>query len=138
MLVVEHSVETEVVPEQIWELWRDVENWKSWDDQIEYSRVDGPFQAGSFGETKFISTPPMKTLLTDVVENELVVQEAYLPLARVVSFQSMQREREITRVTFRVEVRGFLAPLYALKIGKFVREKVPVEVEQMLALLQAV
>ena len=66
MLIVKHTVETTATPAQIWKVWQDVENWKNWDQEIELSQIDGPFQAGTTGCTKFIGTPLFKTLLTQV------------------------------------------------------------------------
>ena len=56
MRIVKHTVETKATPIQIWKIWEDVENWKTWDEQIELSQLDGPFQTGTTGCTKFIGT----------------------------------------------------------------------------------
>ncbi len=66
MFIIKHTVETKATPTQIWRIWEDVENWKTWDQQIELSQIDGPFQTGTTGSTKFVSTPLFKTLLTKV------------------------------------------------------------------------
>lgn len=66
MRIVKHTVETKATPIQIWKIWEDAENWKTWDERIELSRIDGPFQTGTTGCTKFIGTPLLKTLLTQV------------------------------------------------------------------------
>jgi hypothetical protein len=89
MFIAKHTVETKITPDQIWKIWEDVKNWKTWDQAIELSRIDGPFQAGTSGSTKFINTPLFKTLLTQVEPNKLVIQEAYLFFAKVIIYQSM-------------------------------------------------
>ena len=132
MKIIEHSIRTEISPEIIWKLWEDVEGWKTWDEEIEFSRIDGPFQSGTTGETKFKSTPACKTLLTQVEPLKLVVQEASVAGAKIVSYQIMKRDGDITHVTFRVEVEGKISPLYLLPISGFIKKKVPVEMEKML------
>jgi len=131
MRIVKHTVETKATPMQIWEVWQDVENWKKFDQEIEISQIDGPFQAGTTGSTKFVGTPPFKTLLTQVEPLKLVVQEAYLFFAKVVSYQSMSQAAGKTRVTFQVEIRGPLAFFYAWMIGRFIKKKIPAEMEEM-------
>lgn len=132
MFIVKHTVETKATPTQIWRIWEDVENWKTWDEQIELSRIDGPFRTGTTGYTKFVGTPLFKTLLTQVDPHKLVVQEAYLSFAKVVSYQSMKKVDGKTEVTFQVEIRGPLSLFYACMLGRFIKKKIPAEMEEML------
>lgn len=132
MRIVKHTVETKATPTQIWKVWEDAENWKTWDEQIELSRLDGPFQTGTTGSTKFAGTPLFKTLLTKVEPHKLVVQEAYLFCAKVVSYQSMRQVGDKTEITFQVEIRGPLSLFYACMIRRFIKKKIPPEMELML------
>lgn len=132
MLMTKHTIETEATPTQVWKVWQDVENWKEWDEEIELSQIDGPFQTGTSGSTKFVGTPLFKTLLTKVEPLKLVVQEAYLFFAKVISYQSMVQVAGKTQITFRVEVKGPLSFLYAIKLRRFVKQKIPLEMEKML------
>ncbi len=132
MRIIKHTVETKAAPEQIWKLWEDVENWKTWDREIELSRIDGPFQTGVTGSTKFVGTPVLKTLLRQVVPMELVVQEASVLSAKVVSYQSMRRVGDMTEVTFEVEIEGPLSFVYKCMLESFIKKKIPIEMEEML------
>ncbi len=132
MYIVKHTVETKATPMQIWKIWQDVENWKTWDEQIKLSRIDGPFQTGTTGCTKFVGTPLLKTLLTQVEPYKLVVQEAYLSFAKVVSYQSMRQVDGKTEVSFQVEILGSLSLFYACMLGRFIKKKIPAEMEEML------
>jgi len=132
MLIVKHTVETEATPMQIWRVWQDVENWKKWDEEIELSRIDGPFQTGTTGSTKFVGTPLFKTLLTQVEPHKLVVQEAYLSFAKVISYQSMSQVAGKTQVTFQVEIQGPLSFFFACILRRFIKKKIPSEMEEML------
>lgn len=131
MLIIKHTIETKATPTQIWKVWQDVENWKNWDQDIELSQIDGPFQAGTTGSTKFVGTPLFKTLLTQVEPLKLVVQEAYLSFAKVISYQSMSQVGGKTQVTFQVEIRGPLSLFYVCILGKFIKKKIPLEMEEM-------
>ncbi len=132
MLIIKHTVETKATPIQIWRIWQDVENWKNWDQEIEISRIDGPFQTGTTGCTKFIGTPLFKTLLTQVEPLRLVVQEAYLSFAKVISYQSMSQVDGKTQVTFQIEIRGPLSFFFACILGRFIKKKIPLEMEEMI------
>lgn len=132
MFIVKHTIETTATPTQIWRVWQDVENWKTWDQEIELSRIDGPFQTGTPGSTKFVKTPLFKTLLTQVEPRKLVVQEAFLFFARVISYQSMSQVGGKTQVTFQVEIRGPLSFFFACILGRFIKKKIPMEMEGMI------
>lgn len=131
MFIIKHTIETEATPVQIWKVWQDVENWKKWDQEIEISQIDGPFQAGTAGSTKFVGTPLIKTLLMQVEPFKLVVQEAHLSFAKVISYQSMSQIAGKTQVTFQVEIRGPLSLFYAWMLGRFIKKKIPAEMEEM-------
>ncbi|MCH9613379.1 MAG: hypothetical protein SP1CHLAM54_03780 [Chlamydiia bacterium] len=132
-----HTVETKAPPEQIWRIWEDVENWKRWDKDIEYSEIDGPFQAGTKGTTKFFETPSFKTLLTEVKPHQLFIQEAYLSFAKVVSNHSMNHSNGVTEVTFRVEIQESSSSFHSQMIGRFIKKKLPLEMEEMLKIVEA-
>lgn len=138
MRIIKHTLETKATPTQIWKIWEDVDNWKTWDREIELSRIDGPFQTGTTGSTKFRGTPVFKTLLTHVEPHKLVVQEAYLTFAKVVSYQSMSQVAGKTQVIFQVEIKGPLSFFYACMIGRFIKKKIPTEMQEMLKRVQAV
>jgi hypothetical protein len=38
MRIFKHTIKTKATLLQIWKLWEDVENWKTWDQEIEFSR----------------------------------------------------------------------------------------------------
>jgi hypothetical protein len=132
MHIIKHTVETKATPMQIWRVWQDVENWKNWDQEIELSQIDGPFQTGTTGSTKFVGTPLFKTLLTQVEPLKSVVQEAYLSFAKVISYQSMSQVAGKTQVTFQVEIRGPLSFFFACMLGRFIKNKIPMEMEEMI------
>jgi hypothetical protein len=132
MQIIKHTVKTKATPAQIWKVWEDAENWKTWDHEIELSRLDGPFQTGTTGCTKFVGTPLIKTLLIAVEPYKLVVQESQLSFAKVISTQSMKCDGDTTEVTFQVEIRGLFSLFYACILGRFIKKKIPTEVEEML------
>ena len=132
MLIIKHTIETEATPIQIWKVWEDVDNWKKWDREIELSRLNGPFQTGTTGYTKFVGSPPLKTLLKQVDPMKLVVQESYLSFAKVISYQSMSQVAGKTRITFQVEIRGLLSFFFTCILKRYIKKKIPAEMEEML------
>ncbi len=132
MLIIRYFVETTATPKQIWEVWQDVENWSSWDRDLEFSRIDGPFQSGTSGCFKTKNGPLLETILTHVEPFKVFVQEAKLFLAKVVMTHFISEVDGNTQVIIQTEIKGPLAFFFACLIGRSIREKVPIEVEEML------
>jgi len=131
MLIVERSVWTRALPEAVWQIWADVENWNSWDHGIEYSTLEGPFAVGTKGRLKPQGGPPVHTELTAVEFPRSFVDESQLPLTRIIVSHQMEREGSMTKVTHRVEMKGFLSPLFAILIGRKMKRNMLQEMEAM-------
>ena len=132
MFIIKHTVETSATPSQIWQVWQDIKNWKSWDHDLESSKINGPFQVGTTGYLKFKDSSQLETLLTRVELLNIFVQEAKLPLASVVMTHIIDDVAGKTRVTIQIEVKGLLAFFYYLLLSRSIRKKVPIEVQEML------
>lgn len=132
MFIIKHTVETTATPSQIWSVWQDVENWKSWDHDLESSQLNGPFTAGTPGILKFKDGTELKTVLMQVDFSKSFVQEAKLFLAKAVMTHYINEVNGKTQVTVQTEIRGPLSFFYALFIGKSIKKKVPLEMEEML------
>ena len=132
MLIVKHTVEAAVTPSQIWHVWQDVENWKSWDHDLESSCFNGPFKVGTTGFLKFKNSQQLETVLTRVEPLKAFVQEAKLPLAKVVMTHSINQIDGKTHVTFQTEIRGLLAFFWVWLLSKSIKKKIPLEMEEML------
>ena len=101
------GVETCASPEAIWALFRDVQNWPRWNAGIEEIALEGPFAAG----THFMMKPPgqdaLRSVLTEVRENEGFVDETRVgDLVIAVAHRIEKLPAGRTRVTYAVDARG--------------------------------
>ena len=60
------TIKSNASREQIWNLWSDVKNWNKWDNEVEYSDLNGQFEIGTFGILKPIKGPKSKFKLISV------------------------------------------------------------------------
>lgn len=132
MLIIKHTVATDATPAQIWHVWQDVPAWNSWDHTLEASAIDGSFTAGTPGKLKFKDGTELKTILTHVDPGTSFVQEAKLFLAKAVMSHYIHEVDGKTYVTVQTDIKGPLALVYKLFIGRSIKKKVPLEVEAML------
>lgn len=118
MWTYEHSVETDAMPEAIWRLWADVENWGAWNADIESIRMRGPFAAGA----EIVMTPagqdPVRLSVAEASVGELFVDEARIDGLLLRTVHRIDRgERLRTRVMYRMEITGAAADELGPQIG---------------------
>lgn len=131
MLVIKHMVETTASPETVWKIWQDVSNWNTWDHGIEFSTINGPFQAGTTGTLKPKGGPLVHTTLTQVEPMQMFVDEAKLPMTRIIVSHSLKESGGKTYVTHTIEMRGLLSFVFAFLIGRNMKKNLPQEMMAM-------
>lgn len=132
MLVIKHQVKTKVSPNTIWQLWEDVENWNTWDDGIEFSKIDGPFKTGTTGTLKPKGGPVIRTKLSHVEPGNMFTDESKLPMARIIFTHTLSQAENATIVTHQIEIKGLLSYLFFFLIGRKMKQNLPSEMEKMI------
>ena len=113
----QNAVETTAAPEAIWRLWSDVENWGTWNAEIEKIEINGPFAAGS----QILMTPPgddpIPLVIAEAVENERFVDEARFGDLLLRTTHRIDADQGRTRVVYRMEITGSGADEAGPQIG---------------------
>jgi hypothetical protein len=131
MLIITHTVETTASLSAIWKTWEDVSSWNTWDPCIESSTINGPFQAGTTGTLKLKKGSTLHTRLTQVEPMKMFVDEAKLPLTRIIVTHSLTKSGGKTCVTHKIEMKGLLSFLFAFLVGRDMKKKLPEEMMTM-------
>ncbi|GIQ75021.1 SRPBCC family protein [Bradyrhizobium sp. RD5-C2] len=101
------GIETAASPEEIWALFQDVPGWTRWNAGIESIALEGPFAVG----TSFVMKPPgeeaLRSVLTEVRENECFVDETRVgDLVIAVAHRIERLDSSRTRITYAVDAQG--------------------------------
>jgi hypothetical protein len=131
MLIIRHTIKTNASPAAIWKIWEDVANWNTWDHGLEFSFIYGPFKVGTTGTLKPKGGPLVHTKLTHVEPMKTFVDEAKLPLARMIVSHFMTVAGGKTHVTHQIEMKGPLAFVFAYLIGRTMKKNLPQEMASM-------
>lgn len=138
MLIAKHTIQTTASPSAVWEVWRDVENWKTWDSGVEYSFIDGPFETGTTGRLKPKGGLAVQMTLTQVEKERLFVDEAKLPLGQIVVSHHLTHNEANLVVTHQIEIKGPLTFVYAYLIGKEIKKTLPQAMNAMITRAQGI
>ena len=115
-----YSANTLASKEEIWELWVDVENWKQFDERLEYSFIENnqQFADGATGYLKGRNAPRTKLRIEQVNSDKSFSVRLLLPLSQSIEMQRYFEETETgTQFTHKVIFHGWLKPLFFLALA---------------------
>ena len=117
---------TNVDQTKIWKIWENVNEWHTWDSDIEYAKLDGKFVTGNKFTLKPKSGPKVKITLLEVEPERSFTDVTSFPLAKMYSIHEMRKTRDGVEITHTVKVNGPLSFLWK----KVVAEKVAAGLEE--------
>jgi hypothetical protein len=103
---------------EIWLMYTDVKNWKSWDPSVESSEVFGEFVEGTKGTLKPVGGPKTDFVITTLTKYIYFANRSNLPLAHIDFEHAIFDNGEIREVTHTVKLGGFLSPIFKIILGK--------------------
>jgi len=124
-MVIEASIDIDVLPEVVFTIYAEVNKWHEWDPDTLASHIDGPFQVGVTGWLRPTHGREVAMRLTNVEENRCFTVDAAIPLCVLRFGHELQPMPAGVRVTHRVSFHGPLAFLFRALIGGQVRRGLP-------------
>jgi uncharacterized protein YndB with AHSA1/START domain len=128
----EHSIEADVTPQSVWQLYTDSTTWPEWDYGIELVELDGPFADGSTGRITPRGRDTIPFTVVDVTENVSFTDETAFD---GIVLRFIHRLAEVdggrTRITHRVEISGPASDAVGPQIGPSITGDIPVTVANL-------
>ena len=123
-----HSLTTkEVTKEQMWKLFSDVNNWHTWDNGIEYAKMDGKFEKGNFFELKPKGGPKVKIQLVETTVNKSFTDFTQFPLAKMYGEHYFEETPDGLKITTTMRINGPLAFLWRRLVAQGIADSLPEE-----------
>jgi hypothetical protein len=106
----------------IFRLWEDVEQWPTWDNGIEWAKLEGPFSTGTNYRLKPKGGPVTKATI-QLVENDHAFNDvSHLPGAKLYFEHVIEPTGSARTVTHTVRINGPLAWLWRRILGKNIQK----------------
>ena len=126
-----HSIVTKnATAAQMWKLFADVNNWHTWDKEIEYARMQGEFEKGNFFYLKPKKGPKVKIELAETIKNKRFVDLTRFPLAKMYGEHTFEETPTGLKITTTMRVEGLLTPLWVKLVAGEIAAALPEEMEQ--------
>jgi Polyketide cyclase / dehydrase and lipid transport len=123
-----HTLVTkEATKEQMWKLFADVNNWHTWDNGIEYARLDGKFEKGNHFLLKPKKGPKIKIELYETIPNRKFVDLTHFPLAKMYGEHTFEDTPEGLKLTVTMKVSGVLGFLWKKIVAQDIVNHLPEE-----------
>ena len=134
MWYTEVSRETHASKETIWNIWKNVREWKRWDKDIEDANIYGDFKLNAQGYVKSKGAPKSKFIIIDCREYSCFVNRTILPLCRLDFIHYLNPSGGKLVITHRIEIKGVLSFLFAKLIGRGIEKGLALSVDNLIKL----
>lgn len=132
----DYTTETKAPSKAVWRLWADVSNWKRWDSELLWSRIDGPFAVGTSGVLKPKHGPQAKFVLSEVLPEKRFVDQTKVIGTTLTFIHELQPTPNGTKITHRIEITGLLAPVLGATLGRQLKAGLPSAVQNLAQLAE--
>ncbi len=123
-----HSIVTkDVTKEQLWKLFANVNQWHSWDEGVEYAKMEGKFEKGNHFLLKPKGGPKVKIQLVETIENRKFVDMTRFPLAKMYGEHTFEEAPHGLKITTTMKVEGLLGFLWRKIVAQGIVDSLPSE-----------
>jgi polyketide cyclase/dehydrase/lipid transport protein len=132
-----HSViSKEVTREQMWKLFSNVNNWHTWDQGIEFAKMEGQFVQGNHFLLRPKGGPTVKIELLETVPNKKFTDVTRFPLAKMYDEHVFEETPEGLKISNTIWVKGVLGFLWVKLVAQKIVDNLPNDVQQQIKAAQ--
>ena len=125
-----HSIVTkEVSKEQIWKLFADVNNWHTWDNGIEFAKLEGRFEKGNHFLLRPKGGPNVKVQLLETTENKSFLDVTRFPLAEMFDEHVFEETENGLKITNTITMKGLLGFLWVKIVAQKIADALPQDMQ---------
>jgi hypothetical protein len=125
-------VTNEVTKEQIWSLFANVNNWPTWDNGIEFAKLEGKFEKGNYFTLRPKGGPNVKIKLLETVENKMFLDVTSFPLAKMYDHHVFEETPQGLKITNTITVNGILGFLWRKLVAQKIVDNLPTDMQQQI------
>ena len=112
------TVSKEVNKAQMWSLFSQVNNWHTWDDGIEFAKMEGAFAKGNRFKLRPKGGPTVDIELIEAVPEQKFTDLTKFPLATMTGEHLLEDTAEGLRITTTMTVKGILGFLWVKLVAQ--------------------
>jgi len=125
-------VTKDVTKEQMWKLISDVNNWDTWDDGIEFAKMEGKFEKGNKILLKPKGGPNVNIDILETIENKRFYDVSNMPLGKIYDDHIYEETEEGLKITGIITVKGLLGFLWVKIVAQKLADNLPDDIQRQI------
>ena len=125
-------VSKEVTKEQMWKLFANVNDWNTWDNGIEFAKLEGKFEKGNSFLLRPKGGPNVKVTLLETVKNKSFLDVTSFPMAKMYDEHIFEDTVEGLKITNTITVKGLLGFLWVKIVAKKITDALPADMQEQI------
>ena len=117
---------------EVWTVWTDVNQWHTWQDDIEFAKLNGEFRKGGLIHFKPKGGPNIKLELTEVKPNSVFVELTRFPLARMFDSHEIIDHGENLEIKSTIRIEGPLSFVWRKLVAENVAEGLEEQTDRLI------
>jgi hypothetical protein len=122
--------------ESVWSAWADVNNWSQWDGDIEYAKINVPFEVGNKFVLKPKGGPKVSIQLVTVAPLSGFTDVTKFPFAKMYDTHEIEETPDGLKLKSQIRVEGPLGWLWKKIVAQGVADGVPKQMEALVQFIQ--
>ena len=128
-----HTVVTkEVTKEQMWKLFANVNEWHTWDQGIEFAKLEGKFEKGNSFLLRPKGGPSVKVTLLETVKDKSFLDVTNFPLAKMYDEHTFEDTAEGLKITNTITVKGLLGFIWVKIVAQKIADALPADMQEQI------
>ncbi|MBI3897412.1 MAG: SRPBCC family protein [Gammaproteobacteria bacterium] len=117
---------------QVWKVWIDVNQWHTWQSDIDYARLDGAFSVGNRFLLKPKGGPKVNIRIAKVEPNKSFTDFTQFPLAKMYGVHEFVEKGDDLEIRTTVSIDGALSFIWRKLVAEDVANSMPQQTQQLI------
>jgi len=117
---------------QVWKTWTDVNQWHTWQDDVESAKLEGAFKKGGLIHFKPKGGPNIRIELTEVQPCTLFVDLTRFPLARMYDSHELIEQGNRLEIRTTIRISGPLSFLWRKLVVNDIVKSLPAQTDSLI------
>lgn len=118
--------------QHLWTVWTDVNQWHTWQDDIEYAKLNGEFNAGKIILFKPKGGSEINIELTQVEPNRIFVDLTRFPLAKMYGAHEFIDHGNELEIKTTISIEGLLSFLWRKLVAEDIANSLKMQTEKLI------
>lgn len=121
-----------ITAEELWEVWRNVDQWHTWQNDIDYAKLNGEFKAGNSFLFKPKGGPKINIEIIELLPNRVFTDLTRFPLAKMYGRHEFIPEGDTLEIKTTMSIEGALSFVWRKLVAEGIVDSLHEQTESLI------